>query len=72
MTLREATSALYDHFGLPRYPHYIQSIGEAETTQTIHVMLVRKPYHFEKQIPDSWHGFPVKKMVIGEIRIGPP
>lgn len=74
MTLREATNALYEHLGLPAHPHFVQSIGERAIGQyndvdEIVVMLNRKPYHFEKQVPTIWHGFPVKKLVVGEIKV---
>ncbi len=69
MTLREAAHSLYDHLGCGVYPHWVQSIGEAENTQTIHVYLVRKPRGREF-VPETWEGFKVETMVVGEIRIG--
>lgn len=77
MTLDEAASALYEHFGCGVYPHWVQSIGVAAVgqyndTARICVMLVRKPRHHEGVIPETWHGYPVETKVIGEVRIGPP
>jgi hypothetical protein len=72
-TLREATHALYEHFGCDRGMHpYIQSIGEASNTSTIHVYLVRKPMAHEKPIPKLWRGFLVESKVIGRLTIGGP
>lgn len=72
-TLRESTHRLYESFGVARGPGmhpYVQSIGEAENTGTIYVYLVRKPMSHERQIPETWEGWPVKTMVTGRIVIG--
>jgi hypothetical protein len=71
--LRTATHNLYEHFGCGRRMHpYIQSIGEASNTGTIHVFLVREPMGHEKPIPETWEGFPVESKVVGRITIGGP
>jgi hypothetical protein len=73
-TLREAVHSLYESFQIASYSQghpYIQSIGEAANTGTIHVYLVRKVRSHERLIPESWEGWPIETHVIGRIVIGP-
>jgi hypothetical protein len=75
LTLAEAAHTLYVHFSCGSASHWIWSIGARQVgphndTASLVVMLVRKPYHFEGTIPETWQGYPVESKVIGEVRIG--
>lgn len=77
MTVKEAASALYQHFGCGVYPHWVQSIGVADVSQyndtaRLVVYLVREPYSSEGVVPETWHGYPVESKVVGQVRVGPP
>jgi hypothetical protein len=67
-TLREAAHSLYELFRCGDGMHpYIACIGEG--ADTIHVWLVRKPMHHERQIPREWEGWPIETRVSGRMRL---
>jgi hypothetical protein len=74
--LSTAAGALWEHFfhdvaGMHPYVACIgvSPIGRYNDTAVIHVMLVRKVLHHERQVPTEWQGFPVQTKVTGRPRL---
>lgn len=72
--LDEAAHKLWEQFfgNCPGLHPYVQSIGVAENSGTIHVYLVREPMAHERKIPAEVDGYRVESKVIGRIVVGPP